>query len=376
MGRSVLILVGAAAIFGSYSLMSGAGTSATRSAQLVSEHGERVLAREIAVSAHAATLTAVRNDLAAGAFSGSKQLQGSYQGGTFVSSAEVVGDTLEVVTRATRRATSYVVRATYLMGGAATGAGDQVPDFMRFGLLVESNLTLTGNSRVFGSPGANANVHTNGRLTARGNALVHGFGTHVTGANGNAGRHFQPIDNPDGLAPVRQGARITIPEFDPTEHRARATVVTHGNLNLRSTQLGTKDNPVIWHVTGNLSASGNVTLSGYGVFVVEGNVTINGNVTSTGGQAGTSNIAFYSARDVRLNGNATLHGQIFAGRNLIMNGNATLHGSATARGRAQLSGNFSIHYRSASPALTAPIWPPDEGGAPYVLALIDYREGG
>lgn len=377
MGKSLLIIAGAAAVLAMYSLVGGAGTSTSRSAEVVHQHAERVLAREIALSGHAGTLTAIRDEiLASGQYSGGQQYSGVFQSGTYLATSEVSGDTLTVITRATRPTTSYVVRGSYLMGDSSNGESTNVPDFMGFGLLAENDFSITGNSRIFGTPGNNANVHTNGMLSIGGNALVQGFGTHVTGASAGAAGHFHPVDNPEDLATVRNGARINIPVFDPTDYLARATIVTHGDLNLGDTELGSKDTPTIWHVKGDLTANGNITLNGYGVFVVEGNATINGTVITTGGEDNMSNVAVYAAGDVTINGTATLYGQVFTAGDLTMNGNATLYGNATTRTNANLSGNFQIHYRNASPALTDPIWPEQGTGVPAELTRVDYREGG
>jgi hypothetical protein len=140
-------------------------------------------------------------------------------------------------------------------------------------------------------------------------------------------------------------------------------VMISGNLDLG----GTREDPYIWHVRGNLTASGGSSVSGYVMFVVDGDITINGSIVA-GESGGESTIALYAGDDVRLNGNVQIHGQIYADGDVTFNGTPDVYGSVASRSSAVLNGNPGIHYRPASPALTT-IFTDDSG-----LLLISYYE--
>ncbi|CAN5596592.1 hypothetical protein BH23BAC4_BH23BAC4_11130 [soil metagenome] len=377
MGQALLIAVAAAALFGTMSLVGGTGESARRAASDVNEHSDRLIAREIALSGHTVAVMNVLHDVGAnGTYSGPTSFSGEYQGGTYSTSVTTEPGELNLVTRGLLENTTYVVRASYeYQAGTDVDEDVSVPDFMRYAALVQNTLRMRGNATIYASNGLNANVHSNSGIDIGGNASIQGFGTF---SNGNVNVNsqspkFRPPSNPDGEPTLRSAPAVHIPAFNAADHRHLATHVLEGNFNLSSAALGTRQQPAIYYVAGNLTANTGV-LAGYGIFLVQGNITINGNVNATGGLNGESNVAFYSTGNVILNGTATLAGQIFANGNARFNGTARLYGSMTARGNTTFSGNMNIYFRNPSGALTAPIWPSEDG--PRVLALNNFREGG
>jgi hypothetical protein len=379
MGRFLIIIVGAAAIFGAISLSSGAGNSALRSAATVADHGERVVVRQIALSGHSVAVDAVKRRVAANpAYTGSESMEGEYQGGFFRSDIEAGSDVVRVTTRSDLAGASYVVRETYLRCPETTQ--ERVPDFMSYAVLVEQDLLFTGTARINSFGGVNANVHTNRDLLGQGTPVVQGFGSYVTG-HGNAARLaaiLQPVDMAPGAPRFAAADPIVMPPFHAPDYRWMATRVTEGNLELGTVTLGPPTNPVIWYVAGDLIADSGV-ISGYGIFIVEGNIRINGNVRTAGALCSEqhSSVAFYASGNARVNGGATLRGQIYTEGDIVLNGTATVIGNLATRGNADFSGTFRIDYRSASPTLTEPFWPDDsEVERSYFLVLADYYEGG
>ncbi|CAN5596136.1 hypothetical protein BH23BAC4_BH23BAC4_11090 [soil metagenome] len=375
MGQALLLAVAAAAIFGMLSIVGGSGKSATRAAATVTEHHERFLSREIALSGHAYASTAVlANHMVNGSYIGPNHYEGEYEGGTYRSEVTVVGQSITIVTRAQRPTTSYVVRATYAPNGGEGPQEKSVPSFLRHAILANSNLTITGTSRVLGAPGINADIHANGALSVGGNSLIQGFGTYSSGGSSNISlNNLDPQSNPDNAPKASHAPTVDIPPFNAVDHRPNATRVFNGNLNLSTAILGTRDNPEVWYVAGDLTL-GSGLLTGYGVFLVQGNISVSGQSQSAGAIRNESNLGFYATGNVSVNAGARLSGQIFANGTSQFAGNATLYGSLTARGAATLSGGFAVHFRPASSALTSTIWP-DEGSNGE-LGLVAYREGG
>jgi hypothetical protein len=380
MGRSLILIVGAAAIFGMISFISGAGTSASRTGADVSEHGERVLAREIAVSGHAVSLRAIEENVALnGDYTGPVRYDGQYQGGTYMSTVDRFGDQLTVVTRSNRAATSYVIRATYQIETDGVIPED-VPEFMSYAMMTGQDLTITGSASIHAQAGQNADIHTNGAISIGGWPLVQGFGTHVNGASpeNRLPGVFKPNDNPDADPVVSQQSAVDLPEFHADDYKDRATIVSEGNVSLGSgdiPKLGTRTRPTIWYVGGDLSINGG-HFDGYVIFVVDGEISISGNITTAGSLGGETNVAFYSGGNVKVAGGAEVRGQIYSQGDISFAGNASLYGSMTAVGKATFSGTFNLYYNEPSPALTGPIWEDDGVDGDIVLRLVHFREGG
>jgi len=252
----------------------------------------------------------------------------------------------------------YVLVDVVVQMPAASG----VPNFFKYALAAEQTLSLGGDIQVVdaGNSSWNADVHTNQDLEISGSSLVKGFGTYngiLDPRPNKPTRFFQPNSNPYNLQVARQVDKIDIPEFDPSDYIAAANRVTWGNLSISgSTTLGSKEAPLIWYVSGNLTIHGNFT--GYGVFIVDGTITVSGNTTFNSLDPLGNNLGLYSGTRVVLGGNTNfvVQAQILSAGDITFQGNVELHGLATSRGSISLGGVPKVYYRPATESLCTPFW--------------------
>lgn len=239
----------------------------------------------------------------------------------------------------------------------------EVPPWMKFALISDKDLDLGGDIYIMddGNTAWNADVHTNEDLSANGSVLVEGFGSYVqyiTLHPNVTTRFFVPNVNPANASVTRKVAQIPIPVFDPSAYIASATQVITGastTLNANNLVLGTKENPEIIYVAGDLYLSG--SFSGYGVFIVMGDVHVTGNVTTTSVDPLGNNLGFYSAKGIIFHGNAAATGQFFAKNDITFGGGNALHGMAVSKSAMLFQGSVNLYYRPASSNLTEPFWP-------------------
>lgn len=251
-----------------------------------------------------------------------------------------------------------------------------VPNFLGYGLLSETSMTLNGGINVRDDNNAswNANLHTNGSLTINGNNLVEGFGSYSVSYTSNPAKRinttFVPNVNPNSLPVHSKIPKVNIPDFNPDDYLTIANEITSGNLTISgNNSLGTKENPKIWYVSGNLTLSGDIT--GYGCFVVKGSITLNGNVNITSVDPSGNNLGLYAKGPVTMNGNVTAKAQILSSSSITMNGNCKLYGLATAKGGFTMNGNINVYYRPALNQLTAPFWTSGKPGYPRIVSYYD-----
>lgn len=236
-----------------------------------------------------------------------------------------------------------------------------VPGFMDYAVCTGNDLTMNGNVSIQDDNNTqwNANVHTNADFSMNGNTTIKGFMTYYSEAHSNPQSRLTtnivPNQNPQNLPHFYQDSIVTIPTFNPDNYKSSASIVYTTNKTLNGNiVLGTKDNPQIIYVGGDLNLNGNVT--GYGVFIVKGNILINGNVTVNSVDANGSNVGLYTAGDLTANGNVKIYAQILTGGNANLNGNCKVYGSVTTKGTVNFNGNVNIYYRPATGALTTPFW--------------------
>jgi len=249
------------------------------------------------------------------------------------------------------------------------------PPFMRYAVVSEEDLILRGNVDgdiyVDGDSDntLNANMHTNKNLQVNGNAaLVKGFGTYHWTANpseASIADSFEPNHNPNNAPTCYQTEEVVIPSLNPATLAASLTVdsTTAGDVVLTGAyDLGTREDPYIWHVQGDLTIqNGGTTVNGYVMFLVDGGADLRANVqVGNSGYAGgdESSIAFYTGTGVRLRGNTEVWAQIYSNGGMeFESGTPDLYGSVTTRGVVDFRGAVDIYYRKASPALTTPFQP-------------------
>jgi len=259
----------------------------------------------------------------------------------------------------------------------------EVPPFLDYALMSNGGLQLAGSMNVDLAAWAdaeNANVHTNGSLKITGNSVdVLGFGTHSLGASsspaGAIETTFTPGENEYDRSSVFEVHQIEVPEFtvanyidDVVPDMITGPVTLSGDYALG----GTREDPYVWVVNGDLSATGGTTLDGYVLFLVDGNIDLSSNVAAGMDAMGSteSTMAFYASGDIIFNGTVDIYGQFLAGGNFIVEGTPTIYGSVTTSGSAILKGTPNLNYLKASPAL-AQIW---NDGDPELYRLVSYHE--
>lgn len=260
---------------------------------------------------------------------------------------------------------------------------EDVPPFLDYALMSGGSLTLAGTPDVdlsgFGDE-ENANIHTNSTLNISGKKVkVSGFGTYGTNVSSSPAdaiyTAFTPQENGYDRPRVHQVEPIEIPEFDLASYLALVeTDMISGPITLSGTYAlgGTRLDPYIWYVQGDLDAASDVQFDGYVMFLVDGDIRMSGNVTAGMESEGMSesNLAFYSSGNITFTGNVELYGQFFADGVFEVNGTPDIFGTVTARGATSLKGTPQFNYVEASPAL-AQIWATDD---PDIYKLQSYHE--
>lgn len=237
---------------------------------------------------------------------------------------------------------------------------EDVPAFMKNAITGGTNVNLSGNVKVTHSGNMlNANIHANNNFNMSGNSEVDGFVTYSGSASSSPphalNNNIRPISNPHNLPVHFQTSPIQIPNIIPENYLGIATDIYYGNATFSgNVTLGTKTNPKVIYVTGNLNLSGNI--SGYGIFIVKGQTNISGNVTINSPDANFSNVGIFSGGNINLSGNVTVAAQIFSNSNINVSGNVNLLGTLTAKGSVSTSGSVKIYYKPANSVLTKPIF--------------------
>ena len=257
---------------------------------------------------------------------------------------------------------------------------DGVPGFMQYAVISQNDLDLNGNVTletngdllVEGSQDVvyNANIHTNGSLGLSGRAAsIKGFGTYVDYDNVEHDDVFAPYENSSSDPVVQKVEPVAIPSasFDPAvlygAHFSPNKKETPGSYTLSENQDfnaegATRQNPMVWHVQGDLTVDGNVRIDGYVMFLVDGNINFTGNMEAgvSGSDKTESHMALYAGGNVDIGGNVdVLFGQVFAKGDVRFHGTPRITGTIVAGGTAVLNGTPNIYYYPASPALTR-IW--------------------
>lgn len=241
-----------------------------------------------------------------------------------------------------------------------------LPPFLKYAVVSGKNLNLNGGVEITNAGnGLNANVHVNGNFSMNGNNKIDGFLTYSGVAWSNPPHalltRITPISNPENLPVHYQTGVLNIPNIEPDELKSKATEIYLGNKNFNGNiTLGTKENPKIIYVSGDLTINGNVT--GYGIFVSKGRTIINGNVNLTTPDPNLSNIGIYSGSELIVNGNVTLNAQIFANSRVILNGNNKIYGNIVSKDEILMNGNVTVYYKPANEVLTKPVWSTGNSG--------------
>ncbi len=239
------------------------------------------------------------------------------------------------------------------------GATNQdIPAFFQYALTAGDDVkALSGSIRVLneGSGVSNANVFANDRLYLKHDgSRFEGFGYYGTSANRRSA--FRPAYNPTGLPSTMQQARIDVPDFRAEDFRHLATYEVPGGPVGGPVRLGTRENPLVLYVNGDMHIVAPTQISGYGIILVTGAVTVNASVTARGADTG---IGIYANGAIQMNAAGSIvTAQLFSRGDIIFRAPTTLYGTATARDDVQIeTPGVVVHYRPVSPALTEPLWP-------------------
>lgn len=387
MGKAAILIIAASLALGSMYAF-GAKEEARQAEGRLSDHQYEILARNAALAGYNKARQNLTDDFAGAA----STIHGEYDGVEYQvvisrNGSEARIKSTGVAVQPDGSESDYLVDATVKKESTVTMA-DEAPPFMRYALLSEGDLSLDGtvlsDLYVDGDEAntLNANMHTNGSLIINGNSLtVKGFGTYVNTALATPATAlttaFEPYYNPTGDPVTAQVSAIDVPEFDVTAFTSKVDIdqSSAGAVSLSGTYDlgGTRDDPYVWYVQGDLSATGGTNIKGYVMFIVDGNVFMSGNVDA--GQSDyvgsdESNVAYYASGLVELAGNSKVFGQIFAGTGVsFQNGTPRVYGNIATRGLVTLSGTPKIYYRVASPALTTIF---EDGAIQY--KLLSYGE--
>ncbi|MFK7843761.1 MAG: S8 family serine peptidase, partial [Rhodothermales bacterium] len=237
----------------------------------------------------------------------------------------------------------------------------QLPPFFEYAIFAGKDLKLYDGLQVFAEEGAlkNASVFSNRRLSIYGRQTkIEGFGYYKSKISGKYASAFHPPYNPTDLTPYRKVDDIKVPKFKASDHKKAATKTTTGNLKLSGHYtLGTRENPEIWYVSGNLKIVDEVTISGYGVFLVNGKIQIYDNLRTVSGTEETT-LGLYSSGNINsYASDLAISAQVFSGSRIEILDNTTIYGNITATANINFYDNVTVHYRAALPILTDPIWP-------------------
>ncbi|MBZ0199181.1 MAG: hypothetical protein K8H86_04885 [Ignavibacteriaceae bacterium] len=261
-----------------------------------------------------------------------------------------------------------------------TGTGTAPPPpFLNYAVCSGNDFSLNGNTSITddNNNGWNANVHTNEDFKMNGNNSIDGFLTYYSSASSNPSWRLDsainPNVNPNGNPAHSQVPLIEMPDYNADDYKSLATTVYNGNKSLTgNTVLGTKENPEIIYVGGNLTLNGNIT--GYGILLVKGDVSCNGNVTINSIDPSGNNLGLYVNGNLNANGNVKLYAQIYSNNNVNLNGNVKVYGGITAKETVSFNGNVSVYYRPTTTELTQPIWPTTGGSTASRPQIISYFE--
>ena len=386
MGKAAILIITASVLLGSVYAY-GAKDEANAADERLSTHQREILSRNAALAGY----NLAKQALAESFDTANPSFSGTYAGSDYSVAITKSGAFARVVSTGTNidpkgNEITFTVDAE-IEKEVITEIADEAPPFMRYAVMTDDDLYLNGNILLdlFVDGNAentlNANMHTNGDLGINGNAAtVRGFGTYADAAWASPStallNTFAPYYNPTDDPVVQRVPAVEIPTFDIPEFLSKTTVdqTTSGSVTLSGSYSlgGTRENPYVWYVDGDVYSSGGATLDGYVMFIVNGDVTITGNVMAgTVVQEGDeSSIGIYASGNVKLGGNSKIYGQIYAGSSVsVFHGTPRIFGNIASKGSVTLSGTPKVYYRVPSPALTTIFEDPQ-----VQLKLVSYSE--
>ena len=375
MGKLMLLLVIATTLSGML-LHGNVQETISKANERFVEHGSTMLAREVAMTGMNGALQMASGQFSSGSYGGTSPWNGTFNDGAYNVTLTAQGSGIEITSVGTFGNEQYTIARYY---DYVSGSGG-VPDFMKDAISCNGDITVQNDLNVLSpGPSENANIHANGNITFDGGtSTIQGFGNYggslALNTSQTAEDIFQPVDNPGGAPLHEQVDPISFPILNAASYESIATQVTNGNVFLFGTKvMGTKENPKIWYINGDVMTVTPTTFTGYGVILVNGNFNINHNISSDASTEST--LGVYVEGNINVLSSAlTLDGQWYVDGLLLPGSNTTFQGTvSSSSGSCNFSTPFSIGYLPANPALTDPFWSGGGGGAGY-LKLAESRE--
>lgn len=344
------------------------------------EHQSEILASQAAHSGHAEAAHVLTSG---GAVDLTEKLAGVAGSGTYeVSFTATEGPPLDVIVRSEGRVgdSRHVVEALYRdedgRGEPATVEErlKRIPPYMRYSVFSNNAMRLALLPRVqSGGRGVNADIHTNGNLNLAlslqallGMEAVQGFGTYSDRLLhlpllSSPNRAFRPVENPSNAETLRRTDNVAYAPFEVESvlaaKRARGHEIRTESGGIRllgRVQLGTKDNPVVLHVPGDLVLV-DVRFDGYGVIVVEGAViaeaTLTGLMSRLLGRV-ESQVGVFAAGPIVFNGVGEIEGHYLSNKSITFAGANTIYGGVAAGGSVNFLVAPTIRYLPPSRSIT------------------------
>jgi hypothetical protein len=235
-----------------------------------------------------------------------------------------------------------------------------IPAFMTYALLTGGDLSMSGNVSIWPATpdyNGNANVQVNGNLAVSGNAsAIGGFLTYSNNEAGKLNNIVQPVDNPNNLPAYSKVPQVPVPTFNPNDYLGVATKVYAGNVTFNGPiTLGTKTNPAIIIVQGNLTLS-SATFTGYGSILVTQNIALSGNNKITTKDPSGSSLAMYIGGNLAMSGNSEIDANLVVLGAVAMSGTPTIIGNLVTPNPVALSGTANLEYKPPVVDITQSIW--------------------
>ncbi len=194
------------------------------------------------------------------------------------------GETVNVTIRGYNGASEHVVKAK-----VGKKHGLELSETFSDHVVVGPDVIIQGNPGFFSyEMTRNTNVHANDDLITSTEEIISGYGTYNGTFSGDEDI-FRPVTNDQGNSPVYSDNEVDLDYFttnvlwalqERAHYSSPGDVTWQGDvtIDLSSyegvTGAGTKDNPYILFISGDLTIDGTVTLLGYGTIVTQHGINI------------------------------------------------------------------------------------------------------
>lgn len=360
MGRLLLLLVVVSAAGASALFFGSADPAVAGAERRTYATAAEALAREVALTGLADAEVALLGSLAAtNAVDLPLVRQGAHQGGAYRAEAVWADSVVVVTSAAVHGGAERTVRRSYRPRASAP------PPFLVPTLLVDNHVQVRDPLEITAPPTANADVHANGNLQLGPVAVrVNGFGSASGRVHNRTGLPapsvFLPNVNPAGLPATAEGAPpVPVPDVEPSRYRPQADRVLPRNSRLSGQYaLGTRGSPALLYAEGNLTTSGAVTFSGWGVLVVEGNFQVDHPIVLSGGAANGQVLVVVGGHAQVRSPGLDVAGNWFVGGNAQLAAGARFtNGTLTVGNNLQLGGALTIAHRPVEVGVAGVVWP-------------------